>query len=91
MTVIIQAPLLEIGHLLPVIFTSLSSAMLQMASNIVLSSVMQSNTLLLFGICLHDYGLSFRNMPTSDKFGLDDHQQGYSDNDKEYGVEATGM
>ena len=63
--------------------------MLHIASNIVLSSVILSNTLLLFGICLRDYGLSFRNMPASDKFGLDDHHQGYSDNDKECGVEAT--
>lgn len=61
-----------------------------MVFNIVLSNVVQSSyPSLLYGIRLHDYGLSFRNMPASDKSDIDDDHQGYGD--RECGVEATGF
>ena len=71
--------------------TLLSSAVLQLVSNGVLSSLVQSSyPFLLCGICLHDYGLSFRNLPTADNCGIDD-DQGDGGGDSESGVEGAGL
>lgn len=72
--------------------TSLSSAVFQTVSDVVLSSVVQSSYYpLLFAICLHDYGLSFRDVPASDQSDVDGNHQGDGDSDSESGVEAAGF
>lgn len=64
--------------------------MLRMVSDVIPCSLVQSNyPSLLFGIYLHGYGFSFRNVPGSDQSGIHDDYQG--DSDRESGVEAAGL
>ena len=72
--------------------TSLSSAVLQTVSDTVLSSVVQSSYYsLLFAICLHDYGISLRDVPACNQSNVDGNHQGDGDSDSESGVEAAGF
>ena len=64
--------------------------MLRMVSDVIPCRLVQSTyPSLLFGICLHGYGFSFRNVPGSDQSGIHDGYQG--DSDRESGVEAVGL
>ena len=65
-----------------------------MVSDVILCRLVQSTCPpLLFGVHLHGYGFSFRNVPGSDQYGIHDNYQsdGDSDSDSESGVEAAGL
>lgn len=64
--------------------------MLRMVSDVIPCSLVQSTyPSLLFGIYLHGYRFSFRNVPGSDQSEIHDDYQG--DSDRESGVEAAGL
>lgn len=66
--------------------------MFQTVSDTILSSVVQSSYYpLLFAICLHDYGLSLRDVPASGQSDVNGNHQGDVDSDSESGVEAAGF
>ena len=71
-------------------FTSSSTPAFRMESNTILCRVVQIDYhRLLSWICLLDYGFSFRNVPASDKTGIDDDRKDNSD--RESGIGAAGF